>query len=64
MTGKHLEKPHSRSGKVSYVKLRFKCMKILAGGDVGEGVANVELPQLPLCLRLLLARCHHLPSGW
>ena len=38
-------------------------MKILAGGDAGEGLANVELPQLPLCLRLLLARCHHLPPG-
>ena len=63
MAGRHPEKLHSRSGKVSYHKLLFKCIKILAGGIAGEGVANVELPQLPLCLRLLLARCHHLPSG-
>ena len=38
-------------------------MTILAGGNAGEGVADVELPQLPLCLRLLLARHHHLPPG-
>ena len=38
-------------------------MTILAGGNVGEGLADVELPQLPLCLRHQLARCHHLPPG-
>ena len=61
MAGRHPGKLHSRSGKVSYYK--FKCTKILAGGNAGEGVANVELPQLLLHLRHLLARCHHLPPG-
>ena len=56
-------KLHSRSAKVSYDKLRFKCTKILAGGNAGEVVANVELPQLPPYLHHRLARCHHLPPG-
>ena len=63
MEGRHPGKLHSRSEKGSYNKFLFKCKKILAGGNVGEGLADVELPQLPLCLRLLLARRHHLPPG-
>ena len=63
MAGRHPEKFHSRSVKVSYDKLLFKCTKFLAGVNVAEGLALVEHPQLLLHLRHLLARRHHLPPG-